>query len=79
MQKELFEKKYYNQNVHLAKIAQDFKIKKNKLRRKIHSLENEIELFHLINSDVIYFNPIPNTNLARKIKNVFLLKVVQKN
>ncbi len=64
-------KKYYNQNVSLPKLAQDFKIKKEKLRRKIHSLENEIKLFHLINSDVIYFNPIPNTNLARKINNFF--------
>lgn len=64
-------KKYYNQNVPLAKLAQDFKIKKDKLRRKIYSLENEIKLFHLINSDVVYFNPIPSTSLAKKINNFF--------
>lgn len=62
-------KKYYHDNVAIPKLAQYFKIKKNKLRRKINSLENEIKLYHLITSDVIYFNPLPATKLTKKINN----------
>ncbi len=62
-------KKYYNENVPLQKLAQNFKIKRNKLTRKIHSLENEIKLYHLINSDVIFFNPLPSTKLTKNINN----------
>ena len=74
-------KKYYNQNVPLPKLAQDFKIKESRLKQKIHSLENEIKLFHLITSDVIYFKPITNTKLAKKINNLIkaLVKALQNN
>ncbi len=74
-------KKYYNQNVPIFKLAQDFKIKESKLKQKIHSLENEIKLFHLITSDVIYFKPITNTKLAKKIDNLIkaLVKALQNN
>ena len=74
-------KKYYNQNVAISKLAKDFKIKQNQLKRKIYSLENEIKQFHLINSDVVYFNPVPTTKLTKKIDNFIkvLVKALKNN
>lgn len=74
-------KKYYNQNVAISKLAKDFKIKQNQLKRKIYSLENEIKLFHLINSDVVCFNPVPTTKLTKKIDNFIkvLVKALKNN
>ncbi|MBI9030519.1 sigma-70 family RNA polymerase sigma factor [bacterium] len=74
-------KKYYNLNVPIPKLAQDFKIKKTRLKQKIYSLENEIKLFHLINSDIVYFNPLPTTKLTKKIDNFIniLIKALHNN
>jgi RNA polymerase sigma factor (sigma-70 family) len=74
-------KKYYNDNVPVSKLAQDFKIKTQQLKRKIYSLENEIKLFHLVGSDIVYFNPIPTTKLTKKINNFIntLIKALDKS
>jgi len=74
-------KKYYNENVPLAKLAQDFKIKSSCLKSRIYSLSNEIKLFHLITSDVICFKPLPATKLTKNLNKFIsvLLKALRNN
>lgn len=74
-------KKYYNENVALEKLAQDFKIKTNALKAKIYSLSNEIKLYHLINSDVKYFTPTPATKFTKNINRFIsvMLKALNTN
>lgn len=74
-------KKYYHENVPLAKLAQDFKIKSSYLKSRIYSLSNEIKLFHLITSDIICFKPLPATKFTKNLNKFIsvLLKALNNN
>lgn len=60
-------KKYYYDNVPIAKLAQSFKIKQPQLKHKIYLLENEIKLFHLLDSPKVCFKPVPGTKLTTNL------------
>lgn len=74
-------KKYYYQNIPISKLARDFKIKVKQLKQKIYSLENEIKLYHLVNSDVVYFKLVPTTKLTKQVNNFIkaLIKALEKS
>ena len=65
---KLFLKKYYEHGDY-TKLAQGYKKKVKYIKDKIYRLEQEIKLFHIFNSQIIQFDPIPGTKLTTNMHN----------
>ncbi|OQY40312.1 MAG: hypothetical protein B6226_00165 [Candidatus Cloacimonetes bacterium 4572_65] len=78
--REILER-YYLKQEGINELARAYKLKQKALKNKIYRLEQEIKLYHLIDSDVIYFKPVPATKLTKKINSFIssLVKALENN
>ncbi len=66
--------RYYHEHHSIEALARAYKIKAKTLKQRIYKIEQEIKLFHLVNSNKLAFDSLPSTKLNNNLLN-FLRKL----